>query len=166
MATIRLAVIGTGARAMALLEYVRRNPEMACVKFAADPDSKARGSFALQFELTPTRVYSDWQALLDQRDIRQNIDAVLIATPDNQHYAPAIAFLEAGFPVLLEKPLSPNEDECRQIVEVARRAKGFLAVCHVLRYTPYTKTVKTLVDSGVAAGSGRAGAVPWAGAAR
>jgi predicted dehydrogenase len=51
-------------------------------------------------------------------------------------------------PSLLEKPMAPDEAACRGIVAAVEKAGVMLAVGHVLRYTPYTRAVKEIVDSG------------------
>ena len=56
--------------------------------------------------------------------------------------------MELGYHVLLEKPMSNNEAQCRQIVDAANRTGRTLAVCHVLRYTPFYMTLKHLIDQG------------------
>ena len=75
-------------------------------------------------------------------------DAVIICTQDAMHAEPAVAFAKKGYAILLEKPMAPNEADCRRIVE-AVKANGILfAVCHVMRYTRYTQMLKQVVDSG------------------
>lgn len=49
----------------------------------------------------------------------------------------------------MEKPISPELDECREIVKVARECDRKVVVCHVLRYTPVFRKVKEILDSGV-----------------
>jgi predicted dehydrogenase len=81
-------------------------------------------------------------------------DAVIIATQDRQHCAPALAFARRGYDILLEKPMAPTEAECRKIVRAARRARrgdgarAVFAVCHVMRYTRYTRALKALLAEG------------------
>jgi predicted dehydrogenase len=75
-------------------------------------------------------------------------DAVVIATLDRDHAAPAQVFADQGYHILLEKPMATTEDECREIVRAARRNGVLLTVCHVMRYAPYTRALKGLLDSG------------------
>ena len=60
-----------------------------------------------------------------------------------------MALAEQGYHLLLEKPMAVTPEMCRSIVEAARSARVTLAVCHVLRYTPYTRALRRLLDSGV-----------------
>jgi predicted dehydrogenase len=75
-------------------------------------------------------------------------DAVIIATQDADHVAAAVAFAEAGYDILLEKPMATDESDCERIVAAVDKAGVTMAVCHVLRYTPYTTAVKSLLDNG------------------
>ncbi|MFD0854603.1 Gfo/Idh/MocA family protein, partial [Actinomadura adrarensis] len=75
-------------------------------------------------------------------------DAVIIATPDALHVEPAVAAAELGYHILLEKPMAPTAEGCALIVDAVRKAGVLFAVCHVLRYTPYTTVVKREVAAG------------------
>lgn len=61
---------------------------------------------------------------------------------------PALAFAREGYAMLLEKPLSPDADECRAIVAEVVRQKLIFSVGHVLRYTRYTQKLKQLLRDG------------------
>jgi predicted dehydrogenase len=56
--------------------------------------------------------------------------------------------LEAGYDVLIEKPVSPTEEECQKILAKSKETGRLVAVCHVLRYAPYFIELKNLIDSG------------------
>jgi predicted dehydrogenase len=55
---------------------------------------------------------------------------------------------DLGYHILLEKPMATSEEEAVAIADAADRNKIMLAVCHVMRYTPYTRTLKRLLDEG------------------
>jgi predicted dehydrogenase len=57
------------------------------------------------------------------------------------------AFANKKYNILLEKPMSVSVDECVQIHKAVTENNIILAVCHVLRYTEYTKAVKRILDS-------------------
>ncbi|MGP3928913.1 Gfo/Idh/MocA family protein [Nonomuraea sp. KM88] len=59
-----------------------------------------------------------------------------------------VTLADLGYHILLEKPMATSEPEAARIADAARRNGILLAVCHVLRYTPYTRLVKELVDEG------------------
>ena len=69
-------------------------------------------------------VYEDWRDLLG----REQLDAVWVATPPRFHAAPAVAALEQGLPVYLEKPIARTLDDAGAIVEAWRRTGKVCAV--------------------------------------
>ena len=74
-------------------------------------------------------------------------DFVILATQDNMHYEPALALIEKGYHLLLEKPMAPTPRECKEITEAAERKGVKVVVCHVLRFSPFWRAVKHLVDT-------------------
>jgi predicted dehydrogenase len=96
------------------------------------------------FNVPEERLFADWREALD----KSKADAVINGTPDRMHYETTMAALEKGFHVLLEKPMSPKEDECIRMVETAEKKNLILMVCHVLRYAPYYEMLKDIIDSG------------------
>ena len=62
----------------------------------------------------------------------------------------AVAAIQKGYHLLLEKPVSPDEEECCLLLETARKYERKVCVCHVLRYTPfYSKIKEMLLDGAV-----------------
>jgi predicted dehydrogenase len=100
---------------------------------------------AQQLGVGPEQRYDDWSELAARGRVA---DAVVIATPDHEHLAPARRFAEMGYHILLEKPIAPTPAECVEVVEAVEKAGVILAVCHVLRYTAYTDAVKRYVAEG------------------
>jgi len=75
-------------------------------------------------------------------------DAAIIATMDRDHYAHVMQALDCGYDILLETPISPDPLECIEIEEKANRLGRSVTVCHVLRYTNFFGTLKSIIDSG------------------
>ena len=90
-------------------------------------------------------VLSSWQDVFKKPKFA---DAVIISTPDQLHYEPCMEALRQGYDVLLEKPISPSEEECRDILELTKKTGRIVAVCHVLRYAPYFIKLRELMQSG------------------
>jgi UDP-N-acetylglucosamine 3-dehydrogenase len=90
------------------------------------------------------KLFTDYTALLEDPDI----DAVSVVTMWDQHTAPAVAALEAGKHVFLEKPMAHTVDDCRQIVAAAARASGHLMVGHICRFNPRYATAKQQIAEG------------------
>lgn len=76
-------------------------------------------------------------------------DVAVVSTMDRQHVGHAIPALEQGYHVLMEKPISPDLQKCREILDVAaRHPDQYIILCHVLRYTIFYNTLKDIIDSG------------------
>lgn len=145
MKAARLLIIGAGSRGTAYASHALARPNEARVVGVAEPRDAWRERMAEAHAVPPTNVTRDWHELASRRKLA---DAVVIATPDRLHVEPAIAFAWKGYHVLLEKPMAPDEEGCRRIVSAALDAKVVFAVCHVLRYTPYSRRIKELVEGG------------------
>ncbi len=90
------------------------------------------------------RFTDDYRQLL----AREDIDVVSICTPNEEHEAMAIAALEAGKHVYIDKPLAVTADGARRIAEAAAKAPGFTRVVFNNRYLPATMRAKELVEQG------------------
>ncbi|MEU4328717.1 Gfo/Idh/MocA family protein [Nonomuraea dietziae] len=142
MSPVSLAIVGAGDRGTGYARWALAHPEQARIVAVADPS--AERALPLAAESGAPR-FTGWKQLAELGRIA---DAVVIATQDAEHAEPAKAFAELGYHILVEKPLAPTEAECREIVAAVERAGVIFAVCHVLRYAPYTDTVKSVLESG------------------
>ncbi|GAA0235741.1 Gfo/Idh/MocA family oxidoreductase [Cryptosporangium japonicum] len=142
MNQVSLVVVGAGLRGQG---YARRAVSSggARIVAVAEPDPGRRERFAAEFGVT--QVFADWTELAAAGRIA---DGAIIATPDQQHTGPAIALADLGYHLLAEKPMAPTEDEAERIVDAVERNKVIFALCHVLRYTAYTRAVTDVVGSG------------------
>ncbi len=89
------------------------------------------------YDISYGNVCADWRELAARSKFA---DGVIIATQDAMHTDPGVAFGDLGYNLLLEKPMAPNPDDCRRIVDAAKRNGIIFAVCRVMRYTHYTHT--------------------------
>jgi len=89
-------------------------------------------------------MYTDYRRMLK----RPGLDAVVIATPNYVHAEQAIAFLEAGKHVLLEKPMGINKAETDAILAAAERSGKHLVIDFEMRASPFAKRVRELIDGG------------------
>jgi predicted dehydrogenase len=76
------------------------------------------------------------------------VDAVLVTTPNSLHLADVLTAIEAGKPVLCEKPMGMNATECRQMVEAARAAKVLLGVAQIFRFEDSTARLRERIAAG------------------
>jgi predicted dehydrogenase len=75
-------------------------------------------------------------------------DSLVIATQDRDHVKMCVRALELGYDILLEKPISPDEDELYELLEAYQKYGKKVIVCHVLRYAPAFLKLKEILDSG------------------
>lgn len=145
--TVRLAILGAGSRGIGTYgAYLLRRPDLAQIVAIADPRADRLHAAAQQHGLDPDHLYPSWDALLRRE---ADLDAVIIATPDQLHLEPALAAIRRGLAVLLEKPICPTEPEVIRLKRAARRYRADVMVAHVLRYTPFFTRIKELLDRGV-----------------
>ncbi|MFB7209197.1 Gfo/Idh/MocA family protein [Streptomyces sp. NPDC056255] len=137
---VRVALVGAGNRGLTYAAWIKAHPERARLVAVADPRPAARAAAGAELE------FDDWRPLVEGDAIA---DAVIVATQDRNHVEPILALARAGYAILAEKPLAPSEAETRTLIEGVEKAGVLFAVCHVLRYTPYTDLVKEVVGSGV-----------------
>ncbi len=92
----------------------------------------------------------DEQCFLDADEFlkEKRSDALVIATQDRDHVQMCIKALQLGYDILLEKPISPVEDELYELLEAYNTYNKKVIVCHVLRYAPAFLKLKELLDSG------------------
>ena len=76
------------------------------------------------------------------------VDAVFVTTPNACHLADVLLALRCGKPVLCEKPMAVRADECRQMVEAARRAKLPLGIAQVFRFEESTARLRDRIAAG------------------
>jgi predicted dehydrogenase len=139
-------VVGAGDRgANAYTPLLLAEPDAARVVAVAEPDPERRRAFGERYGVPEAARFSSWRALAAQGHIA---DWALVATPDGEHARPALALLEAGYDVLLEKPMATSEADCEALVTAADRTGRILQICHVLRYAPLFAAVKDVLDAG------------------
>lgn len=145
MSVVRVLIVGAGSRGGGYAEWIRDHPETAQVVGVAEPRAEYREPLADVHGIPAERRFTDWRAAAAQARFA---DVVLVCTLDDAHLEPALAFADRGYHLLVEKPLAQTRADCEAIVAAARRNSVLLGVCHVLRYAPYTRMLKEVIDSG------------------
>lgn len=144
---VKIAIAGLGSRGKdTYAQAVKLFPDKMEIVAIADIDVAKVEDVAKQFNLPKEACFGSAEELLAQLLLAE---VLVLATQDRQHVGQAIPALQKGYHLLLEKPISPNLDECREIVKVAQECKKHVIVCHVLRYTPIFSKLKEVIDSGV-----------------
>lgn len=140
---MKLILIGAGSRGMVYGRWAHSHGhEIAAI---AELRADRRQSAAEEFGVAPDRCFEDGAQLLKLGKIA---DAAVIATMDRDHYGHVMEALDCGYDILLEKPISPDLRQCLEIEEKANSLGRKITVCHVLRYTNFFMTIKSILDSG------------------
>lgn len=141
---LRIGIIGTGGIADAHISgYLAFRDECEIVALGDVVPGKAAQK-AAAFGLAAA-AYDDPFAMLADADI----DLVSIATPPSTHAALAIAALDAGVHVLVEKPMAPSLDECDAMIAAQKRSGKLLSVVAQNRFRDDLVALKAVVDSGL-----------------
>jgi len=122
----------------------RNFQEASGTRVVAISDLRPERLAQVQDRFPEARVSTDFRELLAD----PNVDAVVIATPVSTHYSLALAALQAGKHVLVEKPLASSSKQARELIDTAERLGRTLMVDHTFVYTGAVQKIKDLVDSG------------------
>ena len=145
MKKVKLVLIGAGDRGTTYADLGKEFcPEMELVA-VADPDPVRRNYIRDKFNLPEDRCFTLGEDLLK---LPKMADAAIIATQDQKHYALAMEAIDVGYHLLLEKPAAPTPEECLAIAEAANAKNLKVVICHVLRFTPFFRLIKQIIDEG------------------
>lgn len=139
-------VIGAGDRGSnAYAPFALKNPDKFEIVGVAEPLDDRRTVFKETFNLDDSQCFKDYNEILNKDKLS---DIAIICTQDKMHFQPTIKALKKGYHVLLEKPMSPDANECIEMAKVAEENNRILSICHVLRYTRFFQKLKNIIDSG------------------
>lgn len=142
---LRIAIIGTGGIADAHIEGYLTFPEGCEITALADVVPGKAAQKAEAFGLTAAEAFDDPLAMIASG----RVDLVSIATPPSTHASLAIAALDAGIHVLVEKPMAPSLEECDAMLAAQERSGAVLSVVAQNRFRDDLATLKEVVDSGL-----------------
>ena len=142
--SLKYILIGAGLRGQAYTKatFYEHGCEVVAV---ADPNEKVRNFIRDTYNVPENMCFESYEQVLKLGKIA---DFAMICTQDKMHMAPALMAIEQGYDLLLEKPAAPTPEECMQLCKAAEEKGVRVLICHVLRYTPFFRTVKEIVDSG------------------
>lgn len=139
------AVVGYGNRGQVYADYSLDCPEELGIAAVVDPNPFKLQEAKKRYNLSDDRLFTSYEEF-EAKQIP--CDFVINATMDQHHYETAMQILAGKHDMLIEKPIVPNEKELMDIKRLADKNGCNVFVCHVLRYTPYYRTVKKLILSG------------------
>ena len=146
MEKLRFAFLGMGDRGTVYASKVLLHTEEAEITAIADLRQERLDKTNKYLNLPKDRIFHSAEELLAQPKLA---DIIVVATQDQQHRTHAIAAMEAGYDILLEKPIASRLEDVVQIAKRARELGRRVLVCHVLRYTAFYKEIRRLLNEGV-----------------
>lgn len=138
---VNYGVISASGMASSHMQAISDNHQARLVAVCDLNLDKARAA-AERFSVAG--VYQDYQDLLQH----EGLDAVVVATPDQQHKEMTINALRQGKHVLCEKPMALTLEDCKAMIEAERAGSAKLMIGQICRYTPGFVAAKKLIDRG------------------
>lgn len=145
MKQLTAIIIGAGGRGRGYSKFVLNNPEMYEVVGVAEPIDVRRNLIIERHPKAAEAAYKCWTEILARPRFA---DIAIITTMDRMHIEPALRAIELGYDILLEKPLAATPEDCKRLVEAAEAKGTRVLICHVLRYTPFFRALREIIDSG------------------
>jgi predicted dehydrogenase len=106
-------------------------------------------TYAKSLGIAEDRAYGDWKEMLTKEKNREDrIDLVTVATPNSTHFEITKSFLEAGFNVLCEKPMTMTVEEGEEIVKIARKSGKLCTVNYCYSAYPMVRQARAMVQNG------------------
>jgi predicted dehydrogenase len=146
---VRTALIGCGGMARHHLTFILQQLDTTRIEVLCDPSPDMLAQAKQKFHevgLKPPPTRTSLEAML--ADFGDQLDAVFIVTPHAFHHDYAVACLEAGLDVLLEKPMVLNVDEARSLIKVQKRTGRLLVVAFQGSLSPAIRTAAKMLHSG------------------
>ncbi|MBQ8294936.1 MAG: Gfo/Idh/MocA family oxidoreductase [Clostridia bacterium] len=145
MKKLKAALLGAGNRGQIYCDYALRCPDELEVVAVVDINPFKMDEAGDKYGIEKEMRFTDLDAFIAQKVA---CDFVVNATMDEMHYETAMKLIEAGYNLILEKPITGKLEELLDIEKAAKRNGVKVLVCHVLRYTPFYRSIKELIDSG------------------
>lgn len=140
MKNIGVGVVGLGALGCFQARKLLKTEGVSTI-MGTDPSAEARKKASEELNIRP---FDDLGQLLAQPEVR----LVLVSSTNDAHADAAVAALEAGKAVLLQKPMATTLEDCQRIVLAAEKPDAFLQVGFECRYSVLYKRIKEIVDAG------------------
>jgi len=123
--------------------------ELVAGAFSSDPEKAKRSGEDLSLE--SERIYRDYQMMVEAEaklPVGERIDFVLIVTPNHLHFPVAKLFLEAGFNVVCDKPMTFDLREAMSLRDLVKQTRKVFALTHNYTGYPMVKEARELVRCG------------------
>ncbi len=151
---LRMGMVGGGPGAFigeVHRKAARMDGKIALVAGAFDIDPEKSKQMGKELCLDSSRVYTDYQTMIASElalPAEERIDFVSVCTPNHTHFPIAKAFLEAGFNVMCEKPMTLTVEEAEELKAVVQKSKKTFGLMHNYTAYPMVKLAKDMVSQG------------------
>ncbi|MBE7011676.1 MAG: Gfo/Idh/MocA family oxidoreductase [Ruminococcaceae bacterium] len=145
MKKLTAVCLGYGMRGQIYSRYAMENPDQLEIVAVAEPVESKRAFAKERHNLPDDKLFKCWSEVAA---LPKMADFAMICTQDQMHLEPALACIEKGYNLLLEKPMAPTARECKIITEAAEEKGVKVIVCHVLRFTQFFYAIKNFIDDG------------------
>jgi predicted dehydrogenase len=143
---VSCVIIGHGNRGSYYGSMTKQMPDDWKVVGVAEPIKYRNEAAVKRHGIADDSRFDTWERVFDRKKFA---DVCVISTPDDLHYAPAMAALDMGYDLLLEKPIAMSWQQCKEIHAMAKRRNAIVGVCHVLRYAPYFVQMREVIARGM-----------------
>jgi predicted dehydrogenase len=152
---LRMGMIGGGMDAfIGAIHRIAANAdgmiELVCGALSINPEIAQESGRSLF--LTEERIYTTYEEMLEKESALpegERMDFVTIVTPNFAHFAPAMAALERGFHVVIEKPITVSLDEALQLAQKVEETGLTLCLTHTYTGYPMVKQARQMIQQGV-----------------
>lgn len=142
---VTAVIVGAGHRSLLYASYASKHPDQLRIVGIVEPDPVRRQLTADKFNLSPECCFETVEQLVAGPRISE---AAINGTMDHLHIQTTIPLIEAGYHVLLEKPIGTTEEEIYVLHQKAKEHNRIVMICHVLRYAPFYVEIRKRIEAG------------------
>ena len=145
MKIIKAVCVGAGNRGCIYSDFALSHPDLMKLVAVVDPHEGHRNELADRHGIPEDMRFASVNDFVRRAP---ECDLVINATMDDIHCKVGMPIIEAGYDMLIEKPVSADPDELLALYVRAKELGRMVFVCHVLRYTPFYKAIKERIVRG------------------
>lgn len=145
MKKLKAVLVGAGDRGKIYCDYALSFPEELEIVGVVDINPFRLNEAADRYHVPVENRFTELDSFISSG---MECDFVVNATMDEIHYETAMRIIGAGFNMILEKPITAKKEELLDIERTATEKGVKVLICHVLRYTPFYRQIKEIIDSG------------------
>ena len=145
MKIIKAVCVGAGNRGCIYSDFALSRPDLMKLVAVVDPHEGRRNELAERHGIPEDMRFA---SVYEFTKRAPKCDLVINATMDEIHFEVGMPIIEAGYDMLIEKPVSADPDELLTLYARAKELGRRVFVCHVLRYTPFYKAIKERIVRG------------------